>query len=64
MLEIRHMHELDQVCHFVMGLLTWAKCKLEKNWYASLFETIMKMEGFSYVGKMKSPGSRRRTNSP
>jgi hypothetical protein len=22
MLEIQHMHELDQVCHFVMGLPT------------------------------------------
>jgi hypothetical protein len=31
MLEIRHMHELDYVCHFVMGLLTWAKRKLEEN---------------------------------
>jgi hypothetical protein len=25
MLEIRHMHELDCVCQFVMGLPTWAK---------------------------------------
>jgi hypothetical protein len=32
MLEIQHMHELNRVCHFVMGLLTWAKCKLEGNW--------------------------------
>jgi hypothetical protein len=24
MFEIQHMHELDRVCHFVMGLLTWA----------------------------------------
>jgi hypothetical protein len=31
MLEIKHMHELDQVCHFVMRLPTWAKHKLEKN---------------------------------
>jgi hypothetical protein len=31
MLEIRHMHELDRVCHFVMGLPTWAKRKLEEN---------------------------------
>jgi hypothetical protein len=36
MLEIRHMHELDRVCHFVMGLPTWAKRKLEENWPASL----------------------------
>jgi hypothetical protein len=25
MFEIRHMHELDRVCQFVMGLPTWAK---------------------------------------
>jgi hypothetical protein len=31
MLEIKHMHELDRVCHFVMGLPTWAKRKLEEN---------------------------------
>jgi hypothetical protein len=31
MLEIRHMHELDRVCQFVMGLPTWAKHKLEEN---------------------------------
>jgi hypothetical protein len=44
------MHELDHVCHFVMGFPTWAKRKLEKNWPSSLFKAIMKMEGFSYVG--------------
>jgi len=49
-LEIQHMHELDCVCHFVMGLLTWAKHKLEKNWLASLSDAIMKVEGFSNVG--------------
>jgi hypothetical protein len=31
MLEIWHMHELHRVCHCVMGLPTWAKCKLEEN---------------------------------
>ncbi len=31
MLEIWHMHELDRVCHFVMGFPIWAKCKLEDN---------------------------------
>jgi hypothetical protein len=31
MLEIQHMHELDHVCHFAMGLPTWAKHKLEEN---------------------------------
>jgi hypothetical protein len=51
MLEIQHMHELDRVCHFVMGLPTWAKRKLEKNWPTSLSKAIMKMEGFSDVGR-------------
>jgi hypothetical protein len=49
--EIRHMHELNRVCHFVMGLPTWAKRKLKKNWLASLTKAIMKMEGFSDVGQ-------------
>jgi hypothetical protein len=31
MLEIQHMHELDRVCQFVMGLPTWAKQKLEES---------------------------------
>ncbi len=31
MLEIRHMHELDRVCQFVMGLPTWAKRKLAES---------------------------------
>jgi len=46
MLEMQHMHRLDCVCHFVMGLLTWAKCKLEENWPVSLSEAIMEVEGF------------------
>jgi len=50
MFEIWHMDELDRVCHFVMGLLTWAKCKLEENW-PSLSKAIMKVEGFSNVGQ-------------
>jgi hypothetical protein len=41
MLEIRHMHELDRVCHFVMGLPTCAKHKLEKNWPTSLSKAII-----------------------
>jgi hypothetical protein len=45
------MHELDRVCHFVMGLPTWAKHKLEENWPTSLSEAIMKVEGFSDVGQ-------------
>jgi hypothetical protein len=50
MFEIRHMHELDYVCHFVIGLSTWAKRKLEENWPASLSGAIMKVEGFLNVG--------------
>jgi hypothetical protein len=34
-----------------MGLPTWAKCKLEENWLASLSEAIMKVEGFLDVGR-------------
>jgi hypothetical protein len=33
-----------------MGHLTWAKCKLEENWPASLSKTIMKMEDYLDVG--------------
>jgi hypothetical protein len=51
MLEIRHMHELDHVCQFVMGLPTWAKRKLEESWPASLSEAITKVENFSDVGR-------------
>jgi len=53
MLEIRHMDELDHMCQFVMGLPTWAKRKLEENWPSSPSEAIMKMEGFSNVGRGK-----------
>jgi len=34
-----------------MGLPTWAKRKLEENWPSSLSEGIMKVEGFSDVGR-------------
>jgi hypothetical protein len=34
-----------------MGLPTWVKHKFEKNWPTSLFEAIMKVEGFSDVGQ-------------
>jgi hypothetical protein len=50
MFEIRHIHELDRVCQFVMGLSTWAKRTFEENWPSSLSEAIMKVEGFSDVG--------------
>jgi hypothetical protein len=56
MLEIRHMHELDRMCEFVMGLLTWAKRKLEENWPFSISEAIMKVEGFSDVGRGEKSG--------
>jgi hypothetical protein len=51
MLEIWHMHELDRVCHVAMRLLTWAKHTLKENWPASLSEAIMKVKGFSDVGR-------------
>jgi hypothetical protein len=56
MLKIRHMHELDRVCHFVMGLPTWAKRKLEENWLTSLSKAIMKVEGFSDVRRGEKSG--------
>jgi hypothetical protein len=56
MLEIRHMHELDCVCQFVMGLPTWAKRKLEEGWPASLSEAITKVENFSDVGRSDKTG--------
>jgi len=56
MLEIRHMHELDRVCQFVMGLPTWAKQKLQENWPSSLSEAITKVEGFSDVGRSEKSG--------
>jgi len=56
MLEIRHMHELDRVCQFVMGLPTWAKRKLEESWPASLSEAITKVENFSDVGRSDKSG--------
>jgi hypothetical protein len=51
MLEIPHMHELDRMCQFVMGFPTWAKRKLEENWPSLLSEAMMKVEGFSDVGR-------------
>jgi hypothetical protein len=64
MLEIRHMHELERVCHFVMGLPTWAKRKLEENSPASLTEGIMKVEGFSDVGRGEKSGFKRDSKFP
>jgi hypothetical protein len=51
MLEIQYMHELNRMCHFVMGLLTWAKHKLEENWATSLSKAITKVEAFLNVGQ-------------
>jgi hypothetical protein len=56
MLEIRHMHELNRVCQFVMGLPTWAKRKFEESWPASLSEAITKVENFSEVGQNDKSG--------
>jgi hypothetical protein len=53
MLEVRYIHELNQVCHFVMGLPTWAKHKLEENWLASLSKAHHKNGRFFECG-MKS----------
>ncbi len=53
MLEIWYMHELNCMCHFVMGLPTWANHKLEENWPTSLSKAIMKVEGFSNVGRVE-----------
>jgi hypothetical protein len=39
-----------------MGFLTWAKCKLEENWLASLVEAITKVEGFLDVGQGEKYG--------
>ncbi len=63
MLEIWHMHELDRVCQFVMGLPTWAKQKLEESWPASLFEAITKVENFSDVGWSDKSELKRTTSS-
>jgi hypothetical protein len=64
MLEIWHMHELNRLCHFVMGLLAWAKRKLEENWFASLSEAIMKVEGFSDVGRGEKFGFKKDCPKP
>jgi hypothetical protein len=64
MLEIQHMHELDQMCHFVMGLSTWAKHKLEENWPASLFGAITKVEGFLDVGQSEKSGFKKENKFP
>jgi hypothetical protein len=64
MLEIRHMHELDRVCQFVMGLSTWAKQKLEESWPASLSEAITKVENFSDVGRNDKSGFKKDNKFP
>jgi hypothetical protein len=57
------MHELDRVCHFVMGLSIWAKCKLEENWPTSLSEAIMKVESFLNVGRSEKSGFKKENKS-
>jgi hypothetical protein len=58
------MHELDQVCRFVMGFLTWAKCKLEGNWPASLSKAITKVEGFSDARRGEKFGVKKENKFP
>jgi hypothetical protein len=58
------MHELNRMCHFMMGLSTWAKCKLEENLLTSLFEVIMKVEGFSDVGRGEKFGFKKDNKFP
>jgi len=64
MLDIRHMHELDCVCQFVMGLPTWAKQKLEENRPSSLSEAITKVEGFLDVGQGEKSGFKKDNKFP
>jgi len=64
MLVIRHMHELDRVCHFAMGLPTWAKHKLEENRPVSLSKAIMKVEGFLDVGYGEKLGFKKDNKFP
>jgi hypothetical protein len=47
-----------------MGLPTWAKCKLGENWLASLFEAIMKVEGFLDVGHGENFGFKKENKFP
>jgi len=42
-----------------MGLPTWAKRKLEENWFSSLSKAIMKVEGFSNLGRGEKSGFKR-----
>jgi hypothetical protein len=60
MFEIRHMHELDCMCQFVMGLPTWAKRKFEENWPSSLSKAIMK--AFWMWDGVRNPSSRMTTS--
>jgi len=47
-----------------MGFSTWAKCKLEENWHASLFEAIKKVEGFLDVGWDEKSGFKKEKQIP
>jgi hypothetical protein len=57
MLEVRHMHEMDPVCQFVMGLPTWAKRKLH------YLRPSRKWRTSRMWGGVTNPGSRRTTSS-
>jgi hypothetical protein len=45
-----------------VGLPTWAKRKLEENWPASLSKAIIKVEGFSNVGRGEKFGFKPKGN--
>ncbi len=62
MFEIQHMHELDQVCQFVMGLPTWAKRKLEEIGPPHYPKPSQKWKTSQMWGGVKYPGSRRTTS--
>jgi hypothetical protein len=47
-----------------MGFSIWAKHKFEKNWFASLFEAITKVKGFSDEGQGEKFGFKKENKSP
>ncbi len=63
MFQIRHMHELDWVCQFVMGLPTWAKRKLEEIGPPHYLKPSRKWKTSRMWGGMKNLGSKRTTSS-
>jgi hypothetical protein len=47
-----------------MGLPTWAKRKLEENWFASLSKAMTKVEGFSDLGQGENFGFKIKNKFP